>query len=161
MKLKTFSLLLALIICGSFTALAQNNGNPNAGSGTNGISSNDGNTKEKDKEKKTPEQVAQSKIEQLGQDIVLSGQQKTAVSQAALEWAQKRQQIIATMEMWSKEYMDAVKSVDAAYEEVLKSKLTTEQQEELTAKREQRKKEAMQVREKRIEEVAKEKNKSK
>jgi len=122
---------------------------------SSGISyANDGITKE-------GEEAAQLRTEQLEQDIALSGRQKTAILQATLEWIQKRLQINATMEMWSKEYMAALKSADTAYEEVLKSELTPEQQEELTAKREQRKKEVMQIREKRFEEVAREKNQSK
>ena len=93
----------------------------------------------------TPEQVAQSITGQMEQDIVLSAQQKTAVLQATLEWAQKRQQINTTMEAWSKEHIAALDSVDTAYEEVLKSVLSLEQQEQLTAKREQRKEELRQL----------------
>ena len=110
----------------------------------------DGITKGKEKEKEavavnTPEQAAQSITGQLEQDIVLSARQKTALSQATLEWVQKRQQINTTMEAWSKEHIAALDSVDTAYEEVLKSELSPEQQEQLTAKREQRKEETRQL----------------
>ena len=107
----------------------------------------DGITKEKKEAvtAKTPEQVAQSITGQMEQDIALSGQQKTALSQATLEWVQKRQQINTTMEAWSKEHIAALDSVDTAYEEVLKSELSPEQQEQLTAKREQRKEETRQL----------------
>ena len=107
----------------------------------------DGITKEKKEAvtTKTPEQAAQLITGQLEQDIVLSAQQKTALSQATLEWAQKRQQINTTMEAWSKEHIAALDSVDTAYEEVLKSELSLEQQEQLTAKREQRKEELRQL----------------
>jgi hypothetical protein len=102
------------------------------------------NDTEKNKNVNTPEQTAQLMIAVLEKYVTLSGEQKDILFKKALELIQKRQEINATTKAWSEEQMAAKKAAEVTYEEAVERTLTQEQKEELTAKRELRKKEIQQ-----------------
>ena len=124
MKLKTFTLLLAFILCGSFTLLAQNNNNPNAGSNNNN--------------NKRETTFVQGHLSRLKAEVQLTADQEKEISKILKTLFQERDKIQKQASKSNKEKIKEKKPVQEVYMSQLNAILTEEQQEQLQQKAEER-----------------------